>query len=154
MSRPTDAVRARGVPSASRRVFLKGGVALAGSLLIPLAIGDVVQAAGDGVRFREINDWVRVDADGRTIIGLSQAEVGQGVYTGLPQVLADEMDADWRSVTIEFVTGRDAYRIDAANEAPQQFVGASMSATMFYTRLRIAGAQARSAFLRAGARGS
>ncbi|MCO8592969.1 xanthine dehydrogenase family protein molybdopterin-binding subunit [Burkholderia multivorans] len=151
MSRPADAVRARGVPSASRRVFLKGGVALAGSLLIPLAIGDVVQAAGDGVRFREINDWVRVDADGRTIIGLSQAEVGQGVYTGLPQVLADEMDADWRSVTIEFVTGRDAYRIDAANEAPQQFVGASMSATMFYTRLRIAGAQARSAFLRAGA---
>ncbi|MDN7968652.1 molybdopterin-dependent oxidoreductase [Burkholderia multivorans] len=151
MSRPADAVRARIVPSASRRVFLKGGVALAGSLLLPLAIGDVVHAAGDGARFREINDWVRVDADGRTIIGLSQAEVGQGVYTGLPQVLADEMDADWRSVTIEFVTGRDAYRIDAANEAPQQFVGASMSATMFYTRLRIAGAQARSAFLRAGA---
>ncbi|PRE14351.1 xanthine dehydrogenase family protein molybdopterin-binding subunit [Burkholderia multivorans] len=151
MSRPADAVRARIVPSASRRVFLKGGVALAGSLLLPLAIGDVVHAAGDGARFREINDWVRVDADGRTIIGLSQAEVGQGVYTGLPQVLADEMDADWRSVTIEFVTGRDAYRIDAANEAPQQFVGASMSATMFYMRLRIAGAQARSAFLRAGA---
>ncbi|KWA34028.1 acylaldehyde oxidase [Burkholderia multivorans] len=151
MSRPADAVRARVVPSASRRVFLKGGVALAGSLLLPLAIGDVVHAAGDGARFREINDWVRVDADGRTIIGLSQAEVGQGVYTGLPQVLADEMDADWRSVRIEFVTGRDAYRIDAANEAPQQFVGASMSATMFYTRLRIAGAQARSAFLRAGA---
>ncbi|WP_322027205.1 xanthine dehydrogenase family protein molybdopterin-binding subunit [Burkholderia sp. BCC1977] len=151
MSRPADAVRARHTPNASRRVFLKGGVALAGSLLLPLAIGDVVQAAGDGARFREINDWVRVDADGRTIIGLSQAEVGQGVYTGLPQVLADEMDADWRSVTIEFVTGRDAYRIDAANEAPQQFVGASMSATMFYTRLRIAGAQARSAFLRAGA---
>ncbi|MBU9613080.1 molybdopterin-dependent oxidoreductase [Burkholderia multivorans] len=151
MSRPADAVRAPVVPSASRRVFLKGGVALAGSLLLPLAIADVVHAAGDGARFREINDWVRVDADGRTIIGLSQAEVGQGVYTGLPQVLADEMDADWRSVTIEFVTGRDAYRIDAANEAPQQFVGASMSATMFYTRLRIAGAQARSAFLRAGA---
>lgn len=82
MSRPADAVRARVVPSASRRVFLKGGVALAGSLLLPLAIGDVVHAAGDGARFREINDWVRVDADGRTIIGLSQAEVGQGVYTG------------------------------------------------------------------------
>ncbi|MDN7490475.1 MULTISPECIES: xanthine dehydrogenase family protein molybdopterin-binding subunit [Burkholderia] len=151
MSRPADAVRVQPVPNVARRVFLKGGVALAGSLLLPLAFGDVVQADGDGARFREINDWVRVDTDGRTIIGLSQAEVGQGVYTGLPQVLADEMDADWRSVTVEFVTGRDAYRIDAANEAPQQFVGASMSATMFYTRLRIAGAQARSAFLRAGA---
>ncbi|VWB48281.1 acylaldehyde oxidase [Burkholderia lata] len=151
MSRPADAVRADRVPNATRRSFLQGGVALAGSLLLPLAIGDVVHAAADGEHFREINDWVRVDADGRTIIGLSQAEVGQGVYTGLPQVLADEMDADWRNVTVEFVTGRDAYRIDAANEPPQQFVGASMSATMFYARLRIAGAQARSAFLRAGA---
>ncbi|KWE61435.1 xanthine dehydrogenase family protein molybdopterin-binding subunit [Burkholderia sp. MSMB2157WGS] len=151
MSRPADAVQTRLVPNAARRVFLQGGAALAGSLLLPLAFGDVVHAAGDGARFREINDWVRVDADGRTIIGLSQAEVGQGVYTGLPQVLADEMDADWRSVTVEFVTARDAYRIDAANEAPQQFVGASMSATMFYMRLRIAGAQARAAFLRAGA---
>lgn len=151
MSRRADAVRAERVPNASRRMFLKSGAALAGSLLLPLSISDVVQAAGDGARFREINDWVRVDADGRTIIGLSQAEVGQGVYTGLPQVLADEMDADWRSVTVEFVTGRDAYRIHAANEPPQQFVGASMSVTMFYTRLRIAGAQARAAFLKAGA---
>jgi isoquinoline 1-oxidoreductase subunit beta len=73
------------------------------------------------------------------------------VYTGLPQVLADEMDADWRLVSVEFVTGRDAYRISAANEMPQQFVGASMSVTMFYTRLRTAGAQAREAFLKAGA---
>ena len=51
-----------------------------------------------------------------------------------------------------FVTGRDAYRTGAAYEEPQQFVGASMSATLFYERLRIAGAQAREVLLRAGAR--
>ncbi|WP_233847858.1 xanthine dehydrogenase family protein molybdopterin-binding subunit [Paraburkholderia sp. HD33-4] len=145
----------------SRRAFLKSsaatGFAIAGSLVLPLAWSTHVEAAESAgspqtsTGFHEINDWVRVDADGRTIIGLSQCEVGQGVYTGLPQVLADEMDADWRRVSVEFVTGRDAYRISAANEMPQQFVGASMSVTMFYTRLRIAGAQARAAFLKAGA---
>ncbi|WP_321886952.1 xanthine dehydrogenase family protein molybdopterin-binding subunit [Paraburkholderia bannensis] len=137
---------------AGRRDFLKAGLALAGSLVLPLSLSEQVQAAQDGGPWREINDWVRVDADGRTIIGLSQAEVGQGVYTGLPQILADEMDADWRLVSVEFVTGRDAYRISAANEHPQQFVGASMSVTMFHARLRVAGAQARQVFLEAGAR--
>jgi isoquinoline 1-oxidoreductase beta subunit len=130
-----------------RRGFLKAALATAGSLMIPLSC---VQAAGtDG--FVEITDWVRLDADGTTIIGLSQCEVGQGTYTGMPQVLADELDADWRKVRVEFVTGRDAYRLSAAYEPPQQFVGASMSATMLFTRLRIAGAQAREALTQAGA---
>ncbi len=140
---------------ASRRDFLKTGFAIAGSLVLPLAWttpAPGAEAGTEATRFHEINDWVRIDPDGRTIIGLSQAEVGQGVYTGLPQVLADEMDADWRAVSVEFVTGRDAYRIAAANEMPQQFVGASMSVTMFYARLRTAGAQVREAFLKAGAR--
>ncbi|WP_322032152.1 xanthine dehydrogenase family protein molybdopterin-binding subunit [Paraburkholderia sp. J76] len=149
---PERAQGAGGPSRESRRDFLKTGLALAGSFVLPLAFGEQVMAAEDGARFREINDWVRVDPDGRTIIGLSQSEVGQGVYTGLPQVLADEMDADWRRVSVQFVTGRDAYRIAAANEHPQQFVGASMSVTMFTQRLRVAGAQAREVFLAAGAR--
>ncbi|MBN3857055.1 xanthine dehydrogenase family protein molybdopterin-binding subunit [Paraburkholderia sp. Ac-20340] len=151
MSQPTTE-RALAPHRADRRAFLKTGLALAGSFVLPLSLSEHVQAAQDGSPYREINDWVRVDPDGRTIIGLSQAEVGQGVYTGLPQILADEMDADWRLVSVEFVTGRDAYRISAANEHPQQFVGASMSITMFHARLRVAGAQAREAFLAAGAR--
>ncbi|MFM0441115.1 molybdopterin-dependent oxidoreductase [Paraburkholderia strydomiana] len=161
MSRPLSEPGAR--PRAStvhrtppRRTFLKTSLSIAGSFVLPLSFGDTLHAAesgeANGRSFREINDWIRIDKDGRTAIGLSQSEVGQGVYTGLPQVLADEMDADWRQVSVEFVTGRDAYRIDAANEAPQQFVGASMSVTMFYARLRTAGAQAREAFQNAGAR--
>jgi len=139
-------------PTPARRTFLKTSLAVAGGVLLPLSISDTLHAAESAAPFREINDWIRIAKDGHTIIGLSQSEVGQGVYTGLPQVLADEMDADWRQVSVEFVTGRDAYRIDAANEAPQQFVGASMSVTMFYSRLRTAGAQAREAFLSAAAR--
>ncbi|MFP6562589.1 molybdopterin cofactor-binding domain-containing protein [Paraburkholderia sp. B3] len=160
MSQPIpERAMAAAAPRGSRRDFLKTGFVAAGSLVLPLAWSTHAHAADGasaadtprGSGFHEINDWVRVDPDGRTIIGLSQCEVGQGVYTGLPQVLADEMDADWRLVSVEFVTGRNAYRISAANEMPQQFVGASMSVTMFYTWLRTAGAQAREAFLTAGA---
>ncbi|WP_246327021.1 hypothetical protein [Burkholderia guangdongensis] len=45
-------------------------------------------------------------------------------YTGLPPVLADEIDEDWRNASVEFIPGRDAYWISAENEAAKQFVGA------------------------------
>jgi len=136
----------------SRRDFLKFGAAAAGALCIPLPVlaGRTVDSGPHGSN--ELTDWIWIEADGKTRLGLSQCEAGQGVFTGLPQVLADELDADWRQVEVVFVTGRDAYRTGAAYEEPQQFVGASMSATLFYERLRIAGAQAREVLLRAGAR--
>src|SRR5690349_19032297 len=89
--------------SESRRGFLKGGLAIAGSFVLPLSISEYAHASDGDAQSYEINDWVRIDASGHTVIGLSQAEVGQGVYTGLPQVLADEMDADWKKVSVTFV---------------------------------------------------
>jgi isoquinoline 1-oxidoreductase subunit beta len=132
----------------SRRNFLTGAALAVGSLLIPLAVARRAEAAEAAY---EITDWIRLEPSGRTIIGVSQCEVGQGTYTGLPQIVADELDADWASVSVEFVTGRDAYRIAAANEEMQQFVGASMSVTQFHQRLRVAGAQAREALVQAAA---
>lgn len=139
----------------SRRDFLKGSAAAVGAILIPFSKPALAVLVSDAsvppLESTEINDWIWIDREGNTVIGVSQCEVGQGVYTGLPQVLADEMDADWDKVSVQFVTGRDAYRTGAAYEPLQQFVGASMSATKFYARLRHAGAQARDLFLRAGA---
>ncbi|VVD70999.1 acylaldehyde oxidase [Pandoraea capi] len=155
---PTMIAAARATTNApaspSRRHWLKGMSLTAGSLMIPISASWLAspEARAAGEALVEINDWIRIDADGTTVLGLSQCEVGQGVYTGLPQVLADELDADWRRVRVEFVTARDAYRTAAANEALQQFVGASMSATLFYERLRIAGAQAREALVTVAAR--
>lgn len=131
------------VASLSRRGFLKGSAAIAGALCIPLPVlaNRTVDSGPHGTS--EITDWIWIEPNGKITLGLSQCECGQGVYTGMPQVLADELDADWQGITVTFVTGRDAYRTGAAYEEPQQFVGASMSATLFYQRLRIAGAQAR-----------
>ena len=133
----------------SRRGFLKGAALAAGALIVPVSI--MRQATASEESSYEITDWIRIEPSGRTIIGVSQCEVGQGIYTGLSQLVADELEADWASVSVEFVTGRDAYRTAAANEELQQFVGASMSMTQFHQRVRIAGAQAREALIQAAA---
>lgn len=140
--------------SISRRRFLTGSAALVGGLLVPFSVSQaarLIEGNLDASSLTEINDWIWFDAQGKIIIGVSQCEVGQGIYTGLPQVLADELDADWSDISVQFVTARDAYRTGAAYEDHQQFVGASMSVVKFYDRLRHAGAQARDLFLRAGA---
>lgn len=133
-----------------RRKFLKTAVAFGGGLLVPLTL-PTIAAAADSSAGQELNDWIWIAPNGEVTIGLSQCEAGQGVYTGLPQVVAEELDADWKQVKVKFVTGRDAYRSSAAYEPLQQFVGASMSVTMFYDRLRQGGAQARDLLARAGA---
>jgi isoquinoline 1-oxidoreductase beta subunit len=133
----------------SRRGFLKGAALAAGALIVPVSLMRQITASEESSY--EITDWIRIEPSGRTIIGVSQCEVGQGIYTGLSQLVADELEADWASVSVEFVTGRDAYRTAAANEELQQFVGASMSMTQFHQRVRIAGAQAREALIQAAA---
>ena len=47
------------------------------------------------------NAFLKIGRDGRVIVAVPQAELGQGVYTSLPQILADELGADWRSVSVE-----------------------------------------------------
>jgi isoquinoline 1-oxidoreductase beta subunit len=91
----------------------------------------------------ELTDWILIAPSGDITLGLSQPEVGQGSYTALPQILADELDADWQRVKVRFVTGRAAYKIAFKNEPPVQKEGASMSTTVLYSRLRTAGAAAR-----------
>ena len=71
--------------------------------------------------------------------------------TALPQILADELDADWERVTVRFATGKAAYKIAFRQEPPAQKEGASMSTTALYARLRNAGAAARDALVRAAA---
>ena len=47
------------------------------------------------------NAFLKIARDGRVIVAVPQAEIGQGVTTSLPQILADELGADWRTVSVE-----------------------------------------------------
>src|SRR5262245_21683848 len=135
------------MPPVSRRFVLVGATLAAASLLVPVR----VIAAGKGAREYAITDWIMIAASGEVTLGLSQPEVGQGSYTALPQILADELDADWRHVKVAFVTGKEAYKIAFRQEAPVQKEGASMSTTALYTRLRMAGVAAREVLVQAAA---
>jgi isoquinoline 1-oxidoreductase beta subunit len=135
----------------SRRFVLAGTAAGITSFLVPVSlISSGAQSSAEQITY-DITDWISIASTGDVTLGLSQPEVGQGSYTVLPQILADELDADWQRVKVRFVTGKDAYKIAFKNEAPAQKEGASMSTTTFYERLRIAGAAAREALTRAAA---
>jgi isoquinoline 1-oxidoreductase subunit beta len=140
------------MPSVSSRHVLVGASLTTASLLVPITGGPVRAAARKDQAAYEITDWIRIAPSGQVTLGLSQPEVGQGSYTALPQILADELDVDWERVKIRFVTGKQAYKIAFRQEAPAQKEGASMSTAALYQRLRVAGAAARDVLTRAAAR--
>jgi isoquinoline 1-oxidoreductase beta subunit len=139
------------MPPVSRRFLLRGAALTTASLLVPIVVRASRAAERNGGAEVEITDWIIIASGGEITLGLSQPEVGQGSYTVLPQILADELDADWSRVKVRFVTGRPAYKIAFRQEAPAQKEGASMSTTALYERLRVAGAAARDVLTRAAA---
>src|SRR6266566_7152796 len=130
----------------SRRFVLTGAARTTASLLVPIAVR--ASRAADSY---EITDWIVSAPSSEVTLALSQPEVGQGSYTALPQILADELDAGWQRGKVRFATGKAAYKIAFRQEAPAQKEGASMSTTALYGRLRTAGAAARDVLTRAAA---
>jgi isoquinoline 1-oxidoreductase beta subunit len=88
----------------SRRQFLRVTALAGGGMLLATYIdpfggpGDL--AAADAADF-EPNAYIRITADGAVTIIAKNPEIGQGVKTMLPMLIADELDVDWRSVTVE-----------------------------------------------------
>src|ERR1700754_1895077 len=78
-----------------RRDFLKASSGLAFSLLA------IEEAVGQEER-KAINAWVRLAPDGTVTIYSAGAEMGQGSMTSLALIVAEEMDADWSKVKVEF----------------------------------------------------
>jgi isoquinoline 1-oxidoreductase beta subunit len=90
------------LPAVDRRKFLIGTGVGAGLVIGYLAWPrdraiNWVARSGETL----VNGWVKIDSSGRVIVAVPQAEMGQGVYTSLPQILADELGADWRTVGVE-----------------------------------------------------
>ncbi len=94
----------------SRRAFLIGAGATLG-----VGIGFLVWPrnwpAPDLARDGEValNAWVRIAPDGGVVLAIPQAEMGQGIWSGLAQILADELGADWRRIAVEPAPLHPAY---------------------------------------------
>jgi isoquinoline 1-oxidoreductase subunit beta len=135
----------------TRRGFLASGALSTGGLLLglhlpgfaPLALAEELSA---GV-FRP-NAFVQLTADGQVTIFVSQAEMGQGVLTSLPMILADEMDLDLDRVRIETVGADPAFNHPFFGS---QVTGGSTSVRGLFEPLRRAGAEARHLLLDAAA---
>lgn len=91
-----------------------------------------------------LNPYVVIHADGRVVISAPNPDVGQGVNTALPMIVAEELDADWNSVEV-VAAAIDTMRYGA------QYAGGSMSVRSRWTELRTMGATAREVILRAAA---
>ena len=94
------------------------------------------------------NAWLRIGEDGAVRIIVARSEMGQGVATSLPMLVAEELEADWSKVTIEFAPADMAY----ANPLfGAQATGGSTSVRGSYVPLRQAGAAAREMLIAAAA---
>ncbi|MGH8712963.1 MAG: molybdopterin cofactor-binding domain-containing protein, partial [Casimicrobiaceae bacterium] len=85
----------------SRRRFLQAGAAAGGGLLIGITLpplGGRARAASPAVF--QPNAFIRIAPDNTVTIVVGQSEMGQGVLTSLPQMIADELDADWALVRV------------------------------------------------------
>ena len=133
--------------SPTRRAFLKAAAAAGGGL----AIG--VYLPVDGVRAQrgafEPNVWVKIGADNSVRIMLSMLEMGQGVMTAMPMLVAEERDIDWNTITTEWAPADRRY--GNPNFGGSQTTAGSNSTRGMWRLLREAGAGARAMLVTAAA---
>ena len=102
MSRLLDQPASQPV-SASRRGFLKASSAALGGLMVAFHIPFDAQAQTATASMPpEVNAWVVIKPDDTIVIRIARSEMGQGTLTGLAQLVAEELDADWSKVTTEY----------------------------------------------------
>lgn len=134
-----------------RRRFLITAGLTGGALLLKCAIrpGEAfASAGGDTAKVIPLNAWLKIGTDDSVTIIVSQAEMGQGIRTTLPAVLAEELGADWSRVHLEDSPTDPAYRNPRIN---WQFTGNSESTPSFFELMRQMGASARDMLIAAAA---
>ena len=139
-----------GLGPVGRRQFLITAGLAGGCLLLKAALPAEALAEGAGEAGTPIplNAWVKIGKNDSVTIIVSQAEMGQGIRTTLPAVIAEELGADWTRVRLEDSPTDPAYRNPRLN---WQFTGNSESTPSFFELMRQMGASAREMLISAAA---
>ncbi|MEP7246657.1 MAG: molybdopterin cofactor-binding domain-containing protein, partial [Gammaproteobacteria bacterium] len=132
-------------PQLSRRSFLNLSASATGGLLLGFSIGSAPAVGAKATSFQP-NAFLSIAPDGRVTIMAKNPEIGQGIKTALPMIIAEELDVPWAAVNV-VQAPVDMKRFGA------QFSGGSMSIALNWDELRQAGAAARSMLVEAAARG-
>ena len=132
----------------SRREFLgmSGGAAFLFGFAVPLRTTSAVDAAVFAP-----NAFIRIDRQGDVTLIMPQVEMGQGTYTSISMILAEELDADWDRVRVEHAPADE--KLYANPDLGIQATGNSNSIRAFWKPLRLAGAATRACLVEAAARG-
>jgi isoquinoline 1-oxidoreductase beta subunit len=134
----------------SRRSFLAASTAAGGGMLLDFSFPGAAAASSTGAAQAvnaagTINAYIRIAPDDIVTITCKNPEIGQGIKTSFPQIIAEELDVDWSNVRTEMAV------VDQAKYGAQ-FAGGSFSTPMNYDPLRRAGAAGRQMLMTAAAK--
>lgn len=151
----TDAI----IANESRRRFLKSSAAMGAGLTLGVYLPSVfsLEQSGPGKTAAtmveggfEPNAFVRIGPDNSVTVIIKHLEMGQGTYTGLTTLVAEELDADWSQVRPEGAPA-DASRYNNLKWGPFQGTGGSTAIANSFEQMREAGAAARQMLVSAAA---
>ncbi len=130
----------------SRRGFLKTGATVSAGLAIAFYLPSRVleRFGADAAATLDPNAWIHIGTDGVVTMMVDKSEMGQGIYTALPMILAEELDVDWKSVRVDTPP-------NPAGWARRMGTGGSSSVRGSYEMLRKTGAAARAMLVQAAA---
>ena len=144
-----------------RRHFLKVCAAAGGGLLIGVPLthlssrvkadfkeGQGVQSDLTSEAVTELNAWVHIDAQDRVTLTVDKSEMGQGIMTALPMLIAEELEVDWQRINTRFAPADPVYKNPALRA---QVTGGSTSVSSSWENLRLMGAAARELLIAAAA---
>ena len=142
------------IENVSRRNFLKSSGALTLAVLLPEALaqsGPGKTAMASSTAAFEPNAFLRITPDSMVTVIVKHLEMGQGTYTGLPTLVAEELDADWSQIRAEGAPA-DAARYNNLFWGAAQGTGGSTALANSYEQMRKAGAAARAMLVAAAAK--
>lgn len=134
-----------------RRDFLKVSALALGGLVVAFVvpgIGRFAKAAAPEGALPPPNAFLRIGSDDSITVLIAHSEMGQGIWTALPMLIAEELDADWSTIKVEHAPAAAVY---AHTVMGMQMTGGSTSTWSEFDRYRQAGALARALLVQAAA---